>query len=207
MKSFNIKLNHEQYRQFPMQTNKNIVKRIVINRMMIQMILGSNADKHYCDCCRMELIKNAKTLFEAEYVEELMALIYFQLVIDQTLYFILVDNRLNAECLNEVETYLNYDKLFNFIKMQIHCSPEQTSPVSFLDFRNSDTEIYLLDKKELLMDAKVLLWDKGVKQYFLSLGRNDIVSLSEMEFRRDLTLRHRFSEDEETKLKYLFESN
>ncbi|MCC6549663.1 MAG: hypothetical protein IT279_06295 [Ignavibacteriaceae bacterium] len=51
---------------------------------------------------------------------------------------------------------------------------------------------------------KRVIWDLMIKKWFIQKGRPDVAVLCEEEMRRDLTLRERFSEEAENKLKFLF---
>ncbi len=197
----NINLSQTQLNRFSFMCNEDEIYRIAFNQMMIQMILGNTNERSYCECSKDGIVENAGRYFESDYVAELMIMIFLQLFIDQTLYFVLVESRFNPECLDEPETYTAYEKQFMFIKVKNHYCSGQTSPVNFLDFRNTDSGLYLLNETDLLIEYKQLLWDKTVKDYFLSLGREDIIDLCEKEFHRDLTLRHRYSEEEENRIK------
>lgn len=187
--------------------NWGYLNQIFFNQIVIkESLLKSEAEmpKVFCECSKIRLIRNVLNDYSKEYLEELMINVYFQLVIDQAVYYILTDARLNPNCLNEPETYNNFYALFPFLKIYNHSGPGYVSPVSFLDLKNYECEIFLLDKKDLLFKQKKIFWDNTVKKYFSYKDREDIINLCEAEFIRDLTLRHRYSEEEEQKLKFLF---
>ena len=123
--------------------------------------------------------------------------------IDQVIYWLLKDEK-NKFCFNEAELYDNFRQIFEYPKMLRYPDYHIIRPSYFL---NIFDELKLLNEKPLLLDARINSWDLGAKQYFLELSRNDIIASAENEFRRDLTLRDKFTEDEQNKLEFLWEND
>lgn len=120
--------------------------------------------------------------------------------IDQTIYWVLVDSD-NENCLKEYELYQEYYEEFKFLKFEQHGFGNLIEPIYFL---TGISENNLLSEKELLLLTKLKYWDRGVKEFFSSIGRLNIVELAEDEFVKDLSLRYRFTENQEKELKYLW---
>ena len=121
--------------------------------------------------------------------------------IDQTIYFLLADER-NENCFNDIELYNNFRNEFPFPKVEISGAAwGNISPAAILKIYD---DLNLIFEKELLLISKLQIWDLGVKRFFEELGRIRLVIHAENEFRKDLKLRHRFTEDEESRLKFLW---
>jgi len=170
------------------------------NNSRIMDVLNTRESRtEFCSC---ELISNRITARRLLDKEDLINL-FFATWIDQVIYWMLVDSR-NPFCLKELRLYKTFYKKFKFLKFYYHGYGRWVRPISYLTslgYRN------LIREKNLLLRTKQKYWDQDVKEFFLSIHRGDIIELAEQEFLRDLSLRHRFSEDQERKLKYLWVTN
>lgn len=152
----------------------------------------------FCSC---EIVKFAKNSGRSLNKEDLINL-FMGTWIDQTIYWILKDSR-NADRLHESEFYQEFYEKFNFAKFELHGWNNLVSPIFFLI---GIKRFNLMQEKELILFTKIKYWDLGVKEYLLSKDRKDIVELAEEEFNRDLSLRHRFTENQERELRYLLKT-
>lgn len=169
------------------------------NNIRILNVLNTREAKtEFCSC---ELISNRITykrlLKKQDYIN-----LFFASWIDQVMYWVLVDSR-NEFCLKELWLYEYFYNYYRFIKIVYHGPGSRVRPISYLiglGYKN------LLRERELLLRTKQKYWDQDVKEFFLSIDRRDIIEIAEQEFLRDLSLQHRFSEEQENKLKYLWET-
>lgn len=169
------------------------------NNIRIINVLNTKASKtEFCSC---ELLSSQITSKRLLKKEDFISL-FFATWIDQVIYWVLVDSG-NEFCLNDSELYETFHTKLVFPKFWQHGSRHYARPVIFL------IRLYrkdLLSENKLLLLTKLKYWNLGGKKFFLRIGRRDIIKLAEQEFIRDLSLRHRFSEDHERKLKYLWET-
>lgn len=169
------------------------------NNIRILNVLSTREPKtEFCNC---ELLSNRITSKRLLKKQDFINL-FFASWIDQVMYWVLVDSG-NEFCLNELWLYEYFYKYYRFIKIVYHGPGSMVRPISYLTglgYKN------LLREKELLFYTKQKYWDQDVKEFFLSIDGRDIIELAEKEFIRDLSLRHRFSEDQENELKYLWET-
>ncbi len=157
-----------------------------------------NNNRIYCSCVINNLFENLSQLkFKRDYY---LANIFMSTWIDQTLFWVLKD-KWNPNCLNEKEVYDKFQEIFNIPKFYNHPLATLLPPVNILTYKG---KVNLLNKKELLFYVKQLWWEDNVKPYFLTLGRNDIVESSILEFRNDLNMEKRFSITENKKLRFLW---
>ena len=198
-------VNGAKRKRYFMHHYKRYFERLLFNQLMIKGAMMQGEGAYFCECAKFKMSQSIEQNFGRAYLEEILIILFFELMIDQTLYFILVDGRINPNCLNEPDVYEDYDNTFGFFKFHNHFGSGYASPISFLSFRNDDLDICLLDKTGQLRKTKNHLWDNMVRKYFFAAGRKDIIQFCEDEFRRDLTLRHRYNMEEEAKLKSLFE--
>jgi len=158
----------------------------------------TNTNKIYCSCDINNLIENLFHLkFKRDYY---LANLFASTWIDQTLFWVLKD-KWNPNCLNETKIYEDFQNEFKILKFYHHPLATLLPPVKFLTYRG---KVNLLNNKNLLFYVKQLWWEDNVKPYFLTLGRNDIVESSILEFRNDLDMEKRFSITENKKLRFLW---
>lgn len=166
------------------------------NSRIINLLNKRKMTQIFCICELRNFYFNSKSPLEKEEFIKLFVGTW----IDQTIYWLLVDSN-NERCLNEYGIYQEYYDKFNFPKFKQHGFGNLVEPIYFLTRFCEDN---LLSEKTLILFTKLGYWDLGIKEFFLSLDRKDIVELAEEEFIRDLSLRHRFSEKQAKKLKYLW---
>ena len=132
--------------------------------------------------------------------DELLAKFFIWVWIDQTIYWVLVDKR-NKRRIHDEGIYQQFKLYFPFPKIWLEGMSPIIRPRNLL----SHNEINIAHNLKLLKITKLKWWDGLVKQYFIEIDRPDIINLAEEEFRKDLTLRHRFNEEQENALIFLWE--
>ena len=157
------------------------------------------AQEPFCSC---EINRLYSIVNENQRSKELIEL-FMWTWIDQVIYWVLVDDK-NESCLNNYELYDKFRSKYAFPKTRHHSSPGYMEPSFYL---TAIHKINLINDRNLLLDIKRMAWDENIKRFFLSMGEIDIVNRAEKEFRRDLTLRYRFSELEEKELMFLWEED
>ena len=157
------------------------------------------AQEPFCSC---EINRLYSIVNENQRSKELIEL-FMWTWIDQVIYWLLVDGK-NESCLNNYELYDKFRRKYTFPKIRHHSSPGFIEPSYYLTaFHN----INLIIDRHLLLYIKKIAWDQNVKPFLLKLREMDVVNRSEEEFRRDLTLRYRFSELEEKELMFLWKED
>lgn len=119
--------------------------------------------------------------------------------IDQTIFWILVDKR-NKKRIKGKRIYNKFRIHFPFPTIWQEGMSPRMRPQELLNF----DKINILGNESLLKDIKIKWWDNYVKLYFEEIGRPDIIDIAEAEFRRELSLRYRFTEEQENKLRSLW---
>lgn len=128
----------------------------------------------------------------------------FTHLIDQAVFYVLLDDRLNPCCLNDSELYKEFQDFFGFYELEAHGAPGKSCPEIFLRVLMNFPDIKWGDLMLFMTYKKMVIWDLMIKKWFIQKGRPDVAILCEEEMRRDLTLRHRYSEETERKLSCLF---
>ncbi len=200
-----IMMDYKLYAKYSGILDRRTTEKLMYLFRMNELITKHISQERECSCCFESFFGEEEANYKHGSFDEYLSLLFMSQMIDQSLFYILADSRLNPACLSEPEVYNKYNENFKFIKIWYHLSTWYVSPVFVLKkFRPPNPDGLLIDKKKI-KTAKELLWDNGVKQYLAAKGRMDVAELCEMEFRRDITLRHRYTEKDETQLKYIFE--
>lgn len=166
--------------------------------LKLREILDYNSPQQtYCEC-EIERLYQKKNLGSKNIME-----LFLWTWIDQVVYWILTDDK-NDTCLKESEIYERFRRKYPFPKAWYHNQPAgYIKPAYYFKLFK---KFHLKNENLLLLNMTMFTWDLNVKKYFIDLGRNDIVELAEKEFIRDLTLRHRFTEDEEKEIMSLWKN-
>lgn len=157
-----------------------------------------------CECAIIAQATPEKRFQNGTGLDYFILDLFFTHLIDQAVFYVLTDNRLNPNCLNEPELYKEFQDFFGFYEMEAHGAPGKSCPEIFLRVFDNFPDIRWRDLRLFMTYKKRVIWDLMIKKWFIQKGRPDVAVLCEEEMRRDLTLRERFSEEAENKLKFLF---
>ncbi len=163
-----------------------------ITNLMAECSLLENTEvpPRLCECQIYGLRNHCQDIFSPSQLEIIFIRLYFQLVIDQALYYILLDSRNKPGFVPREDIYEKYNNRFRFIKAWGHGYPGQLLPVNLLRFNISENYQTPIYKSHLLIKWKKYYWDKGVKTFLLEAGYNDVAEECEQEFLNDLNLRY-----------------
>lgn len=202
-----IMMNMRLFNQYRSVLGRKTAEKIVYLHQVNEMLTRQVRPGSECACSFESFFNNEEANYERGGFDEYLALLSMSVMIDETLCYVLVDTRNNPESLGEEAVYEEYREYFNFLRIWYHCTAKHVSPAFVLKkFQHPENEAEITVSNKKIRQAKEILWDSGVKMYLTERGREDIAELCEKEFLRDLTIRERYTEKDEARLKPIFEA-